>query len=137
MWRDIAGLPPGLVQRVKPFAVEQNARDDVEPFISGGAVHSGELRQVFALAENLLDHEIERLPGEAARVADQVDRGDECLSQAVADRLDQRSDAGGFRLERAYRRGDEAVAVRPGRVCGSQGFRFGHAREVRPFGRHR
>ena len=56
-----ADLPPDLVERLEAVAVDQDLGDRVHPLIAGGAVDAAEVRQLFVLAEDLLDHHVERL----------------------------------------------------------------------------
>ena len=82
----VADLPPDLVERLEAIAVDQHLRDGIQPFIAGGAVHAGERRQLFVLAENFLDHHVERSGVAALRVADQAAQALEILrgiAQAV------------------------------------------------------
>ena len=82
----IADLPPDFVERLEAVAVDQHLRDRVHPLIAGGAVDAAEARQLFVLAENFLDHHVERLGSVALRVADQAAQALEILrgiAQAV------------------------------------------------------
>ena len=58
--RQIADLPPHLIERFEALAVDQYPGDGIEPFIAGGAVDAGEGRQLFLFSENLFDHHVER-----------------------------------------------------------------------------
>ena len=53
-------IAPGSLQPVEPVAIDQHARNDVEPFIAGGAGDAGKVRHRLAVGENLLDHDVER-----------------------------------------------------------------------------
>ena len=58
----------------------------VHPLIAGGAVDAGKRRQLFAFAEDFLDHDVERLAVAALRLADQAAQALEILrgiAQAV------------------------------------------------------
>ena len=45
--------------RSRPVALDQHARNDVEPFVAGGAGDAGKGRHRLAIGEDLLDHDIE------------------------------------------------------------------------------
>ena len=82
----IADLPPDLVERAKAVAVDQHLRDGIQPFIAGGAVDAAEGMQLFMLAEDFLDHHVERLCGSSLRIPDQAAQALEILrgiAQAV------------------------------------------------------
>src|SRR5215813_11530863 len=44
-----AHLPPSAVERGEPAVIEEQARDHVEPFITGGASNPGEARKTLSV----------------------------------------------------------------------------------------
>ena len=59
--RGAADLPPDLVEGIEALCIDKHMRDGIHPFIAGGAVHAGKGMQLLLLAQDLLDHDIERL----------------------------------------------------------------------------
>ncbi len=55
-----AHVAPSPCERGKSAVVEQEARDDVEPFVSCGAGDAGEARQTLPVAQDLFRHHVER-----------------------------------------------------------------------------
>ena len=52
-------VAPGLLEPVESAAVDQHARNDVEPFVARGAGDAGKLRRRLAVGEDLLDDDVE------------------------------------------------------------------------------
>ena len=61
-----------------PAPIDQQARDHVEPFVAGGAGDAGKSRHRFAVGEDFLDDDVERLARAAARM-----RRTSCCSRRV------------------------------------------------------